>query len=77
MKVKIELDCGISADTIEEAISKAQAGIDKLRATLAERNTPNGYHHWNKMNDGDVNWYPHNERDGDGNYSHIHIINLI
>ena len=59
MKVEIECKVKVVGASVEEALACVAEKLMVIRPTESDRKIyADEYHHWDKENDGDVDWYP-------------------
>ena len=75
MKVRIESEIHVEADTIEEAVASLEARLRAQIAKVQDRGLVEEYHRWNEENDCDVDWIPHNTLSANST-SIIHVVNI-
>lgn len=59
MKVEIDVAVKVVGASVEEALARVTEKLMVINPTDAEREQyAKEYHHWDKENDGDVDWHP-------------------
>lgn len=82
MKVEIECYVKVVGANVEEALARMAEKLMVIRPTEFDRKIyADEYHHWDKENDGDVDWHPvsitdHNKRGKETYYMKIRIRNV-
>ena len=56
--VKIKCEVNAEANTFEDALLEVQKKLRLLYETSHDKALKDDYHHWDKENCGDVDWYP-------------------
>ena len=59
MKVEIDVMVRVVGASVEEALARVTEKLNVIRPTESDRKKyAEGYHYWDKENDGDVDWHP-------------------
>ena len=82
MKVEIDVEVKVVGASVEEALARVTEKLMVIKPTEADRERyAKEYHHWDKENDGDVDWHPVaisdcNKRGEETSYMKIRIRNV-